>query len=70
MLLGPTGLGCGVIRLATAGWSMYTTAMLSNQKVRRFGMTEGISLSLVVLTSTLKTTEQERERQPGYDTAN
>jgi hypothetical protein len=70
MLLGRTGLGFGVIRLATAGWSMYTMVMPSNQQVRRFGMTESISLSAVVLTSIRKTTEQERERQPGYDTAN
>ena len=70
MFLGRTGLGFGVIRLATAGWSMYTMVMPSNQQVRRFGMTESISLSAVVLTSIRKTTEQERERQPGYDTAN
>jgi hypothetical protein len=56
MLLGPTGLGFGVIRLATAGWSMYTMVVLSNQKIRRFGMTESVSLSPVVLTSIHKTT--------------
>ena len=54
MLLGRAGLGFGVIRLATAAWSMYTSVLLLHQRVRQFGMAGDLGLSPVVPACILK----------------